>query len=571
MRSKLPYYCPSVVKSRLNDSRYHENIQNYVERCPIRLYDIISEEFVTRDKLASHIATSLKNTRYVYEQVIDPAIGALFDTLHRAVTEADPPSISTDGAELLLDILLADEDRKWTLPLSDIIAREFTPNIPFKDHRRAESILRLLIILVFNLAAAPINAVVRNLGKYAILSHRWQAQGQEVTFGDMPDGIAPHSIKRKTGYTKFSRFCEASKGLGYRFVWVDSVCIDKSDRDEEHVSISSMFEWYESSYVCSIHLGATPASKSRNSNAIIQDPWFSRGWTLQELIAPRKLKVYFRDWEPVLPDDKYDLAYIPPEIDFLNVCGDAAAKKNPALREIHHAKLRVGDFRSSTLGLHRAAIAFSLTESRETTKEEDKVYCLFSLLDAPRELTVDYGEGFDRAFYRLLKECLTYSGDRQILTRRGRDSSPYNSLLPASMSLRTPLKSEPVLPEFDPESRFDPEIRFDPDGTITLMVIPYKVTRMEDEFYVEGSVLRLNFDTEYSGSRSKTPALDDLCFALLSTDNEFGVVLVPTGSKKVKAASKKTRTVYTRVGAGHLEDLQAVRPWAKLPRWMCVS
>ncbi|KAF4589993.1 hypothetical protein EYR38_009291 [Pleurotus pulmonarius] len=371
---KLPYYCPSVVKSRLNDSRYHENIQNYVERCPIRLYDIISEEFVTRDKLASHIATSLKNTRYVYEQVIDPAIGALFDTLHRAVTEADPPSISTDGAELLLDILLADEDRKWTLPLSDIIAREFTPNIPFKDHRRAESILRLLIILVFNLAAAPINAVVRNLGKYAILSHRWQAQGQEVTFGDMPDGIAPHSIKRKTG----------------------------------------------------------------------------------------KLKVYFRDWEPVLPDDKYDLAYIPPEIDFLNVCGDAAAKKNPALREIHHAKLR----------------------------------------------------------------------------------------------------------EFDPESRFDPEIRFDPDGTITLMVIPYKVTRMEDEFYVEGSVLRLNFDTEYSGSRSKTPALDDLCFALLSTDNEFGVVLVPTGSKKVKAASKKTRTVYTRVGAGHLEDLQAVRPWAKLPRWI---
>ncbi len=212
--SKLPYYCPSVVKPRLNDSRYHENIQNYVERCPIRLYDIISEEFVTRDKLASHIATSLKNTRYVYEQVIGPAIGALFDTLHRAVTEADPPSISTDGAELLLDILLADEDRKWTLPLSDIIAREFTPNIPFKDHRRAESILRLLIILVFNLAAAPINAVVRNLGKYAILSHRWQAQGQEVTFGDMPDGIAPHSINERRGIRNSPAFVRRARGLG---------------------------------------------------------------------------------------------------------------------------------------------------------------------------------------------------------------------------------------------------------------------------------------------------------------------------------------------------------------------
>jgi hypothetical protein len=58
---------------------------------------------------------------------------------------------------------------------------------------------------------------------YAILSHTWEADSQELTFDDMINGAGQH----KSGYKKV-QFCrEQTEKDDLRYLWVDSCCIDK--------------------------------------------------------------------------------------------------------------------------------------------------------------------------------------------------------------------------------------------------------------------------------------------------------------------------------------------------------
>ena len=66
--------------------------------------------------------------------------------------------------------------------------------------------------------------LVNNLPAYAILSHTWGEDDQEVTFQDLTE----RSGKSKAGYQKI-RFCgEQAAHDGFRYFWVDTCCIDKS-------------------------------------------------------------------------------------------------------------------------------------------------------------------------------------------------------------------------------------------------------------------------------------------------------------------------------------------------------
>ena len=90
----------------------------------------------------------------------------------------------------------------------------------------------------------------KDVPPYAILSHTWGADDQEVTFED----LSRNSGKRKTGYRKI-RLCgeqAAKEGLGY--FWVDSCCIDKSSSSELSEAINSMFRWYKGSKICYVYL-----------------------------------------------------------------------------------------------------------------------------------------------------------------------------------------------------------------------------------------------------------------------------------------------------------------------------
>ncbi len=127
-----------------------------------------------------------------------------------------------------------------------------------------------------------------DIPEYAILSHRWGAE--EVTFKDLRDGAS----KSKAGYGKI-QFCgEQAKRDHIQYFWVDTCCIDKSNSTELAEAINSMFRWYRDATKCYVYLPdvsrlrSDPAEKSNElwESIFRKSEWFTRGWTLQEVIAP---------------------------------------------------------------------------------------------------------------------------------------------------------------------------------------------------------------------------------------------------------------------------------------------
>ncbi|MCJ1239950.1 hypothetical protein MMC14_007949 [Varicellaria rhodocarpa] len=121
--------------------------------------------------------------------------------------------------------------------------------------------------------------------KYAILSHTWE-NGEEVQYNDFQN----RGAKEKRGWQKIDKTCQLALDDGCDFVWVDTCCIDKTSSAELSEAINSMFPWYHGSEICYAYLPDYDASDP-NAN-ISQSRWFTRGWTLQELIAPAWARFY---------------------------------------------------------------------------------------------------------------------------------------------------------------------------------------------------------------------------------------------------------------------------------------
>src|SRR6187402_1785944 len=139
--------------------------------------------------------------------------------------------------------------------------------------------------------------LIDDTSPYAILSHRWGLDTDEVTFRDLIDGTGTG----KAGYDKI-RFCgEQAKRDGLQFFWVDTCCIDKSNSSELQEAINSMFRWYGEAAKCYVYLSDVSVPNPENSNqtststwelAFRNSRWFTRGWTLQELIAPVSVEFF---------------------------------------------------------------------------------------------------------------------------------------------------------------------------------------------------------------------------------------------------------------------------------------
>jgi hypothetical protein len=119
---------------------------------------------------------------------------------------------------------------------------------------------------------------------YAILSHTWG--GDEVTFQDM--SLPGHILK--TGYSKIKQTCQLALQDSLEFAWVDTCCIDKSSSAELTESINSMFQWYMNAAVCYVFLDLPENGQAEDG--LNKCRWFTRGWTLQELLAPNTVKFY---------------------------------------------------------------------------------------------------------------------------------------------------------------------------------------------------------------------------------------------------------------------------------------
>ncbi|PQE14334.1 HET domain-containing protein [Rutstroemia sp. NJR-2017a BBW] len=134
---------------------------------------------------------------------------------------------------------------------------------------------------------------------YAILSHRWGRDHDEVTFQDIINNVPGY--REKLGYSKIIDCCRQALRDHCSYVWIDTCCIDKTSSAELSEGINSMYSWYERSMVCYAYLNDVSSDEDpedRNSS-FRRSEWFTRGWTLQELIAPTSIVFFAKDWMDV--------------------------------------------------------------------------------------------------------------------------------------------------------------------------------------------------------------------------------------------------------------------------------
>jgi hypothetical protein len=225
--------------------------------------------------------------------------------------------------------------------------------------------------------------VGKDIPRYAVLSHTWGADDQEVTFKDLVDGVG----KSKAGYSKI-RFCRKQAAEdGLQFFWVDTCCIDKSSSAELSEAINSMFRWYRDAAKCYVYLSDVSISGSVGNGlssqriwklAFQRSRWFTRGWTLQELLAPTS-------------------------VEFFSVEGERLADRDSMVQEIHEITgISAQALRGKSLSRFSIDERMSWAAARETKREEDAAYSLLGIFNIHMPLL--YGEGHKKALIRLRKE-----------------------------------------------------------------------------------------------------------------------------------------------------------------------
>ncbi|KAI1155689.1 heterokaryon incompatibility protein-domain-containing protein [Nemania diffusa] len=209
--------------------------------------------------------------------------------------------------------------------------------------------------------------------RYAILSHTWEEE--EVTFQDIQNiDVA----KKKAGFAKIAKCSEIALDEGLSWAWVDTCCIDKTSSAELTEAINSMFKWYESSTICYAYLSdiiRNTKSDAESGSGVAkccdwrESKWFTRGWTLQELIAPFEVIVYDGEWKQLgtkrlLAKELEKKTGIP-----------EAVLLDPSVRR-------------------KKSIAARMlwAKGRQTTRIEDTAYSLLGLFDISN-MPLVYGEG----------------------------------------------------------------------------------------------------------------------------------------------------------------------------------
>ena len=108
--------------------------------------------------------------------------------------------------------------------------------------------------------------------RYAILSHRWGADHEEVTFREFVEGTG----KSKAGYCKLTFCGKQAANDGLRFFWIDTCCIDKASSAELSEAINSIFYWYQHTDKCYVYLSDISTSGfARNDQSFQKSRWFT--------------------------------------------------------------------------------------------------------------------------------------------------------------------------------------------------------------------------------------------------------------------------------------------------------
>ncbi|KAJ4325739.1 hypothetical protein N0V94_000499 [Neodidymelliopsis sp. IMI 364377] len=238
------------------------------------------------------------------------------------------------------------------------------------------------------------------------------------SFGTNLSTFTHDDLMNRRGYLKIVNAAKEAQSLGYKYIWIDTCCIDKSSSAELQEAINSMYRWYRDAKVCIVYLediwppktgpGELRTASEIAKNAFETSRWTKRGWTLQELVAPAVCRFHLRDWQ-----------LLGEKVEFLQELSETTGIPVYVLEE----RRAVGEV--------SVAERMSWAAHRLTTRVEDVAYCLLGLFDIQMPLL--YGEG-SKAFVRLQEEILKTIDDYSLFAWRAVDSllSTYRGLLARS-------------------------------------------------------------------------------------------------------------------------------------------
>lgn len=263
---------------------------------------------------------------------------------------------------------------------------------------------------LLNTTTLELREFIGAVPRYAILSHTW---GQdEVSFKDMRKN--QQRIKGESGFIKIRQCCLQASKENFDWVWVDSCCIDKRSSAELSEAINGMFKWSDGAEVCYAYLEDVPPQAGQMPlETLSKSRWFSRGWTLQELLAPSNIEFFAKDWSLLGKKSQLD-RYFVSLISAITGIGQEFLLSKARLQEVS------------------IATRMSWAAQRETTRPEDRAYSLMGIFEI--NMPILYGEGLKGAFERLQVEIVKKSSDQSIFAWRldeAPSSGPYGLLAPS--------------------------------------------------------------------------------------------------------------------------------------------
>ncbi|KAK3381678.1 heterokaryon incompatibility protein-domain-containing protein [Podospora didyma] len=228
-------------------------------------------------------------------------------------------------------------------------------------------------MMLINTITLKLEEFFGTIPDYAILSHAWA--GGEVSFEEFMQ--CRPALQATQGFAKIAAACDKARSHGMAYCWVDTCCIDKSSSADLSESTNSMFNWYRKSQACYVFLADFDLdvdAEESVASRIAKCRWFTRGWCLQELIAPTHLRFYDCKWR----------------------CFGTKESLRKYISEISGV---AQDILNDSSHLHTVPVAKRMSwSSRRNERVEDMAYSLLGIFDI--NMPMLYGEG-DKAFIRL--------------------------------------------------------------------------------------------------------------------------------------------------------------------------
>ena len=225
--------------------------------------------------------------------------------------------------------------------------------------------------------------------KYLILSHRWQ--GKETTLQAFEASKRLPLSECTPGVAKIRKLCEMAVAADYEWCWADTCCIDKTSSSELTEAINSMWTWYAEADACYVYMPDVKKSDDTELETMLgRSTWFTRGWTLQEMLAPKRQQFFDGGWSLIGSRDDLDL--------------EKALSSITGIDSKFFGNLEM---------IMSASICerFRWVSLRSTSRSEDLSYCMLGIFGVNMPLL--YGEGH-RAFLRLQSEILKVTDDETI-------------------------------------------------------------------------------------------------------------------------------------------------------------